>query len=120
MQNLNHYSDNDEQLRYVGGFDHFFLFNRISKKTAVAKVMGEKTGIILEVYTDQPSLKFRTFHSLRCISSNLKKTFSKEYSSFALEAGPVPNTVDTVSSQSVMLHQGRINKRYCKYRFLHS
>jgi len=51
-------NDNNEQLKNANGYHHSFLLNKHSSKTPVAKVMGDKSGIVLEVCTDAPVLHF--------------------------------------------------------------
>ena len=50
----------DEQIKFGGGYDHNFVFNPHDIRTPVAKVTGDKSGIVMEVYTDEPGMQFYT------------------------------------------------------------
>jgi len=110
--------DNDEQLKRAGGYNHFFLLNKTEKKTAVAKIKGEKTGIIMEIYTDQPVLKFQTLSCLANWENDPAKPPYRKYASFALKTGPIPGVGNIVPADFVVLPAGFANKKYFKYRFL--
>ncbi|MFB9841674.1 aldose epimerase family protein [Mucilaginibacter ginsenosidivorans] len=51
-------NDNHVQLNNGRGYDHNFVLNKHSNRTSVAKVSGDKSGILMEVFTDQPALHF--------------------------------------------------------------
>ena len=52
--------DKDEQLKNGKGYDHNFVLDKHEMGTPVAKITGDKTGITMEVFTDQPGLQFYT------------------------------------------------------------
>jgi aldose 1-epimerase len=51
-------NDNNTQLKNGKGYDHNFVLKVHSRKTPVAKVIGDKSGILMEVFTEQPGLHF--------------------------------------------------------------
>ena len=48
----------DKQLRNGKGYDHNFVLDAHDKQQPVAEVAGDKSGIRLDIYTDQPGLQF--------------------------------------------------------------
>jgi len=49
------------QLKYGKGYDHNFVLTPVKAKAlshAVTTVWGDQSGIVLEVYTDQPGIQF--------------------------------------------------------------
>lgn len=54
----------DPQLRVGGGYDHNYCLNGEGLRKA-AELRGDKTGIILSVYTDQPGVQLYTSNNLR-------------------------------------------------------
>lgn len=53
-------NDNNTQLKNGKGYDHNFVLKVHNRKTPVAKVIGDKSGILMEVFTEQPGLHFYT------------------------------------------------------------
>ena len=51
-------NDHHVQLKNGNGYNHDFILNKHVTRTPVARVMGNKSDIIMEVFTDQPGLKF--------------------------------------------------------------
>lgn len=51
-------NDHNEQLKIGHGYDHHFVLNPHASRTPVAKIKGDKSGIIMEIFTDQPRLHF--------------------------------------------------------------
>ena len=51
-------NDNSEQLKNGKGYNHNFILNKHSSRTPVARIKGEKSGIIMEVCTEERELHF--------------------------------------------------------------
>lgn len=49
---------NDENLKFAGGYDHNFVFNKHTIKDEVVNAYSKKSGISLSVYTDMPGVQF--------------------------------------------------------------
>ena len=63
--------DNDIQLQRGNGYDHNFVLNAdLHKVGFAAKAIGNKTGIVLETFTDQPGMQLYTGkHTLFCFET---------------------------------------------------
>lgn len=96
---------NDEQLKIAGGYDHAYVLNG-SGMRKVARLVGDKTGIKLDVYTDQPSMQFYGGNFL----DNDKGKGGKIYiyrSAICLETQGYPNAVNCPEYPSVVLKKGQ-------------
>ena len=60
-----HIDDDFAQLRYGGGYDHNWVLNtKGGLNTPAAKVVSEKSGIVMEVFTNEPGLQFYAGNSM--------------------------------------------------------
>jgi len=50
--------DNNEQLKKGSGYNHIFVLNKHSSRTSVARIKGDKSGIIMEMYSEEQGLYF--------------------------------------------------------------
>jgi len=49
----------DRQLQLAGGYDHYFLLNKVMQPSDVAAVVySPQSGITMKLYTDQPGVQF--------------------------------------------------------------
>ena len=58
-------NDHSEQLRSGKGYDHNYVLNPHGIKTAVANIIGDKSGIVMHVFTDQLCLQFYSGNLMR-------------------------------------------------------
>lgn len=73
------------QVKIGNGYDHCFVLNPHAFETPVAQVIGEKTGIQLEIFTTEPGLVFYSGNFFKGENS-LKGGYQDHFrSSFALE-----------------------------------
>ena len=54
----------DQQLRNVGGYDHNFVLDPAQGLRRAAKLTGDRSGIVMEVWTDKPGLQLYTGNML--------------------------------------------------------
>ena len=54
----------DQQLRNVGGYDHNFVLDPAQGLRRAARLTGDRSGIVMEVWTDKPGLQLYTANSL--------------------------------------------------------
>ena len=55
----------NHQLHLVGGYDHNYVLNSRGGVNLAARLTGEKSGIVMEVWTDKPGLQVYTGNNLR-------------------------------------------------------
>lgn len=103
----------DKYLNLARGYDFNYILDNDATKP-VASAIGDKTGIKLEVITDQPCLQFYTGNFLDGLQG--KKTYGYQ-SAFCMEAQAYPNAVNYPNLPSVFLRPGFEYTAKCEYRF---
>ena len=54
----------DQQLRNVGGYDHNFVLDPAQGLRRCARLTGEQSGIVMEVWTEKPGVQLYTGNGL--------------------------------------------------------
>lgn len=106
---------NDEQLAHTGGYDHNFALNGTGFR-CVASARSDKSGITMNVLTDQPGLQFYAGNFI----SGPKGKGGKEYrprDGFALETQHFPNSVNVLAFESPKLSAGEDYCTVTSYEF---
>jgi len=76
---------NEEQIKIGGGFDHNFILNKKGNELSfAAKATGDKSGIVMEVYTEEPGMQLFSgnFEAVKGDSSTFRNTFCLETQHF--------------------------------------
>jgi aldose 1-epimerase len=114
--------DINSQLEYGKGYDHNFVLNKGKENThplsePKAQIIGEKTGIILEVFTDQPGIQFYSGNFMG--SKNTLKGSHKDgfRTAFALETQHFPDSPNQPVFPSTILNPGEIYRSTTLYAF---
>jgi aldose 1-epimerase len=105
------------QLKFGNGYDHNFVLNRRGAHFPVAVVTGDKTGIKMEVYTDQPGIQFYTGNftpGTNLTRGNVPDTMR---TSFALETQHFPDSPNNPNFPSTVLKTGDVYKTQTIYKF---
>jgi len=111
-------NDNNEQLKNGKGYDHNFVLNKHSSSTPVAKVKGDKSGIVMEVYTEEPGLQFYSgnfMHSKNSMKAGKKDDYR---TAFAMETQHFPDSPNQPQFPSTTLKLGQTYKTESCYKFL--
>jgi aldose 1-epimerase len=120
-------NDNNQQLKYGGGYDHNFILttpkatNAGSGATAglteAATVLGDQSGIFLEVYTKEPAIQFYGGNFMKGLSP-LKGGKKDDYrGAFCLETQHYPDSPNEPSFPSTELVPGKTYKTTTVYKF---
>ena len=107
----------DAQLENGKGYDHNFVLNPHGANDAVAVVTGDKTGILMRVFTDQPGLQFYSgnfMQSKNTMKGNHKDDFR---TAFALETQHFPDSPNQPSFPSTVLKPGETYQSQSIYQF---
>ncbi len=111
-------SDN-EQLKFGGGYDHNFVLGskRGNGMNHVAKVMGDQSGIIMDVYTEEPGVQFYTGNFMD--SKNALKSGAKDgkRTAFCLETQHFPDAPNHPDFPSIELKPGETYNTVTEYSF---
>ncbi|SHF40848.1 aldose epimerase family protein [Pedobacter caeni] len=105
------------QLQNGKGYDHNFVLNAHDINDAIAIVTGDKTGIVMSVYTDQPGLQFYSgnfMQSKNTMKGNHKDDFR---TAFALETQHFPDSPNQPSFPSTVLKKGESYQSQSIYKF---
>lgn len=108
--------DENEQLKYGAGYDHNFVLNGNNLRTA-AKATGDKSGIVMEVITDQPGMQLYTGNYMKSenhIKYGLRDNFRE---AFCLETQHFPDSPNHPQFPSTVLKPQDVFKSTTIYKF---
>jgi aldose 1-epimerase len=108
-----------EQLKYGGGYDHNFVLNKNgSGLTHAATAISDKSGILVEVYTDQPGMQLYTGNFMKS-ANRFKSGAQDDYrTAFCLETQHFPDSPNQPRFPSVVLQPGEEFRSTTEYRFV--
>lgn len=110
---------NHIQLKYGNGYDHNFVLKE--SETGIlnhaAKVVGDQSGIVMDIYTDQPGLQFYGGNFMQ--SKNTMKGGNKDdfRTAFCLEAQHFPDSPNQPGFPTTELNPGEKYKTSSVYKF---
>ncbi len=108
-----------EQLLFGRGYDHNFVLNEAGgdSLTEAAKIVGDESGIVLEVYTEEPGLQFYSGNFME--GKNTFKSGAKDdyRTAFALETQHLPDAPNQPDFPSIRLDPGERYETYSSYAF---
>lgn len=108
----------DMQIKFGKGYDHNFVLNTKGNLTAkAAEVVGDQTGIVMDVYTDQPGLQFYGGNFMDG-SHNIKSGKKDDYrTAFCMETQHYPDSPNQPNFPSSELKPGEQYKTSTIYAF---
>ena len=109
--------EDHEQLQFGKGYDHNFVLNAHDADQPVAIVTGDKSGIVMSVYTDQPGLQFYSGNFMEgknTMKGNHKDDFR---TAFAMETQHFPDSPNQPSFPSTVLKPGEVYQSSSTYKF---
>jgi aldose 1-epimerase len=109
----------DEQLRFGGGYDHNWVLNSSDGSlTLAARVQEPTTGRVMEVYTTEPGIQFYSGNFLDgSITSRSGKVYQKR-SGFCLETQHFPDSPNHPNFPSTVLKPGEKCQTTTIYKFI--
>lgn len=109
----------NQQLKNGKGYDHNYVLNGTKGMgmNHAAKVVGDKSGIVMDVYTQEPGLQFYSGNFMA--SKNTFKNGSKDdlRTAFCLETQHYPDSPNQPSFPSTELKPGDTYKTTSIYKF---
>ncbi|MGN6530953.1 MAG: aldose epimerase family protein [Ginsengibacter sp.] len=112
-------NDDNQQLKNGKGYDHNFVLNgtKVNGLNHAATVVGDKSGIIMNIYTEEPGLQFYSGNFM--LSKNTFSDGSKDdyRTAFAMETQHFPDSPNEPSYPSTVLKPGQVYKTYSLYDF---
>jgi aldose 1-epimerase len=111
-------NDKDEQLKNGKGYDHNFALNKHDITKSIATVSSPKTGIVMDIYTDEPGLQFYSGNFLTGATNDGKG--GKAYphrSAFCMETQHFPDAPNQPAFASTVLKPGQTYHTTTIYKF---
>ena len=110
-------NDAYEQLKNGKGYDHNFVLDKHDMTQPIAIVKGDKTGIVMEVFTEEPALQFYSGNFMQ--GKNTMKYGEKDdyRTAFAMETQHYPDSPNQPQFPSTVLKPGQVYKTQSIYKF---
>ena len=108
--------DNNEQLKNGLGYDHNYVLNGTGMKKA-ATITGDKSGIVMDVYTEEPGLQFYSGNFMQGKNTFKGGTTDAFRTAFCLETQHFPDSPNQPSFPSTTLSPGETYKTKSLYQF---
>ena len=107
----------NEQLKNGKGYDHNFVLNKHDIIQPIATVKGDKTGIVMEVYTEEPAMQFYSGNFMQ--GKNIMKYGEKDdyRTAFAMETQHYPDSPNQPQFPSTVLKPGQVYETKSIYKF---
>ena len=109
----------NEQLTFGKGYDHNYVLDKTPAAGMyhAATVKGDKSGIVMDVYTQEPGLQFYSGNFMQ--SKNTFKGGSKDdfRTAFAMETQHFPDSPNQPTFPSTELKPGEVYKTSSIYKF---
>lgn len=107
------------QLENGGGYDHNFVLSgkQAEGMNHAATVVGDESGIVMEIYTEEPGLQFYSGNFMQ--SKNTFKSGGKDdyRTAFAMETQHFPDAPNQPEFPSITLKPGDTYHTVSKYKF---
>jgi len=108
---------NDEQLKNGKGYDHNFVLDKHDITAPVATVIGDKSGIKLEIFTTEPGLQFYSGNFMAGGNTMLGGKADDHRTGFAMETQHFPDSPNKPQFPSTVLKPGDVYKTVTIYKF---
>ena len=106
------------QVKYGHGFDHNFVLNtKGNLEECAARVTDPRSGIVLEVFTNEPGIQFYTGNFLDGTVTGKKGVVYNQRHGLCLETQKYPDTPNKPNWPSATLRTGETYKSTCIYKF---
>ena len=106
------------QVKYGNGFDHNFVLNtKGNLDECAARVTDPRSGIVLEVFTNEPGIQFYTGNFLDGTVTGKKAKVYNQRQALCLETQKYPDTPNKPNWPSATLRPGETYKSTCIYKF---
>ncbi|MBK0379035.1 galactose mutarotase [Mucilaginibacter sp. SD-g] len=110
-------NNDNQQLKNGNGYDHNFVLNKHDMNTPIATVIGDKSGIEMQIFTDEPAMQFYSgnfMQSMNVMKRGIKDAFR---TSFAMETQHYPDSPNQPNFPSTELKPGEVYKTQSIYKF---
>lgn len=105
-----------EQLRFGKGYDHNYALDLPGIGNRAARVTGDKSGIVMDVYTTEPGLQFYSGNFMQS-KNKLRKGADNFRTAFCLETQHFPDSPNQLGFPSTVLRPGQVYRSQSIYAF---
>lgn len=106
------------QIKSGHGYDHNFVLNTANSLGAkAAEVMGDKSGIVMDIYTLEPGLQFYGGNFMNGSHTLKNETKDGYRTAFCMETQHYPNSPNQSNFPSTRLNLGQVYKSTTIYAF---
>ena len=113
-----HIDDDFDQLTKAGGYDHNWVLNTKGDVAQVAAtVYAPTSGILMEVYTNEPGLQVYCGNMMNEKESGKHGTIYPRRGAICLESQHYPDSPNQADFPSTVLEPGQTYKSECIYKF---
>jgi aldose 1-epimerase len=109
----------NEQLTNGGGYDHNYVLNdtQSGEMKHAATVVGDKSGIVMDVYTEEPGIQFYSGNFMEG-QNTFKSGSTDDYrTAFCLETQHFPDAPNQTGFPSITLEPGETYHTVSEYKF---
>ncbi len=110
-------SADDQQLRNVGGFDHNFILSPAQGLRRAARLTGDRSGVIMEVWTEKPGMQLYTANGLMADSHAKNGEGYRPRQAVCLETQYFPDSPNHPEWGDILLRPGHRYDYTTEYRF---
>jgi aldose 1-epimerase len=111
-------NDDDEQLKFAGGYDHNYVLNKLPGEFAkAATAYDPKSGREMEVWTTAPGIQFYTGNFLDGTIKGKGGWVYQKHDAFCFEPQGFPDSPNHPNFPSTELKPGEIYKNTIIYKF---
>lgn len=108
----------EDQLRFVNGIDHNLVLNNAGDTSHLAaQLYAPQSGIVMDVYTDEPGLQVYTGNMLDGSRIGKKGISYNKQAAICLESQHFPDSPNKPHWPSTVLDPGETYRSLCVYRF---
>jgi aldose 1-epimerase len=105
------------QLKSGNGYDHNFVLSKHDMSSPIATVIGDKSGIKMEIYTEEPALQFYSGNAMKGLNAMKGGKMDAFRTSFAMETQHYPDSPNQPTFPSTVLKPGETYKTQTIYKF---
>jgi aldose 1-epimerase len=111
--------NDNEQLTFGKGYDHNFILNakKANEMNYAATIIGEKSGIQMDVYTEEPGIQFYSGNFMEGKNKFKSGSMDEFRTAFALETQHFPDAPNQDNFPSIILEPGEKYQTVSKYKF---
>lgn len=108
-------TESDQQLAFANGYDHTFVHNRSMDQPA-ASAYSKHSGILLDVYTNEPGVHFYSGNFLSDDVGKSGRAYSR-HSGFCFETQHYPDSPNQPNFPKVTLNPEEVFESETRYKF---